>query len=267
MARLGRFKAGCWGDEARDARRPYLKRRRAWNKAVKMFYKKWSQSGWIYVFFDGFFEGNAIFKLGKTNDLYRRMLEWDFDCPNADRIWLEAFWVPNAIRTESLLHIALEELCEHRPRYMCHCGVVHIEKFGFKGLPLLTFEERIRPAIVRLIVAVWTQRNGRAVFLCHRWFFSGNPLNQPTPFVQHSYVIICVTYRVRSMVRNDLKLRTHDYADRLPANGADAKTQLRHWPDAAAIFLLIGNWNFHLDFHFLRKLCFPPGVYIVFHLS
>jgi len=108
-----------------------------------MFYKKWSQSGWIYVFFDGFFEGNAIFKLGKTNDLYRRMLEWDFDCPNADRIWLEAFWVPNAIRTgeynivdiigdytnyftnyiflESLLHIALEELCEHRPRYMCHC--------------------------------------------------------------------------------------------------------------------------------------------------
>ncbi|KAE9383581.1 hypothetical protein BT96DRAFT_951204 [Gymnopus androsaceus JB14] len=36
----------------------------------------------------------------------------------------------------------------------------------------------------------------------------------------------------------------------LPANGADTKTQLRHWPDTAAIFLLIGNWNFHLDYHF-----------------
>ncbi|KAE9387300.1 hypothetical protein BT96DRAFT_948481 [Gymnopus androsaceus JB14] len=138
---LGCFKAGSWGDEARDARQPYLKRCRARNKVVKMFYKKWSQSGWIYVLFDGFFKGNAIFKLGKTNNLYRWMLEWDFDCLNADRIWLEVFWVPNTICTESLLHIALEELCEQRPCYMCHCGVVHIEKFGFKGLPLLTFEE------------------------------------------------------------------------------------------------------------------------------
>ncbi|KAE9383246.1 hypothetical protein BT96DRAFT_951518 [Gymnopus androsaceus JB14] len=247
MARLGRFKAGCWGDEARDARRPYLKRRRAWNKAVKMFYKKWSQSGWIYVFFDGFFEGNAIFKLGKTNDLYRRMLEWDFDCPNADRIWLEAFWNRFCISLWKSFANIVHVICVIAESFI-------LRNLGSKGFQLLTFEERIRPAIVRLIVAVWTQRNGRAVFLCHRWFFSGNPLNQPTPFVQHSYVIICVTYRVRSMVRNDLKLRTHDYADRLPANGADAKTQLRHWPDTAAIFLLIGNWNFHLDFHFLRKI-------------
>ena len=96
MARLRRSKAGCW---ARDTRRPYLKRLKAWDKAVKKFFTKWMRAGWIYVFFDGFFDGNAIFKLGKTNDLFRRIQEWDLYCPNPDRIWLEAFWVLNAIRT------------------------------------------------------------------------------------------------------------------------------------------------------------------------
>ncbi|KAE9388308.1 hypothetical protein BT96DRAFT_1025517 [Gymnopus androsaceus JB14] len=121
MARLRRSKAGSWGGEARDARRPYLKRRKAWEKAVRNFFKNWHEDGWIYVFFDGFFEGNAIFKLGKTTNLCRRMLQWNFDCPNPGRIWLEAFWAPNAIRTEALLHIALEEFCEQRPRFMCNC--------------------------------------------------------------------------------------------------------------------------------------------------
>lgn len=96
MARLRRSKAGCW---ARDTRRPYLKRLKAWDKAVKKFFTKRTRAGWIYVFFDGFFDGNAIFKLGKTNDLFRRIQEWDLYCPNPDRIWLEAFWVLNAIRT------------------------------------------------------------------------------------------------------------------------------------------------------------------------
>ncbi|KAE9388519.1 hypothetical protein BT96DRAFT_1073437 [Gymnopus androsaceus JB14] len=141
--RLRRSKAGSWGGEARDARRPYLKRRKAWEKAVMNFFKNWREDGWIYVFFNGFFEGNAIFKLGKTNNLCRRMPQWNFDCPNPGRIWLEAFWAPNAIRTESLLHIALEELCEQRPRFMCKCGTAHIEKFGFKGCPLLAYKERI----------------------------------------------------------------------------------------------------------------------------
>ncbi|KAE9397610.1 hypothetical protein BT96DRAFT_995709 [Gymnopus androsaceus JB14] len=158
MARLRRSKAGCW---ARDTRRPYLKRLKAWDKAVKKFFTKRTRAGWIYIFFDGFFDGNAIFKLGKTNNLFRRIQEWDLYCPNPDRIWLEAFWVLNAIRTESLLHIALEELCEQRPRYICKCGIAHIEKFGFKGLlPLVTYEKRIRPLVARRVaMKLYRKRN------------------------------------------------------------------------------------------------------------
>lgn len=48
--------------------------------------------GFIYVFY----EGHGIFKVGRTNDLHRRMREWCAICPNAARIWLEAFWTPNA---------------------------------------------------------------------------------------------------------------------------------------------------------------------------
>lgn len=66
---------------------------------MKNLLVKMSEDGWIYVFFDGVFEGNSIFKLGKARDLSRRIHQWDHRCPNADRIWLEAFWTPKAIRT------------------------------------------------------------------------------------------------------------------------------------------------------------------------
>ncbi|KAE9393903.1 hypothetical protein BT96DRAFT_1022786, partial [Gymnopus androsaceus JB14] len=45
MARLRRSKAGSWGGEARDARRPYLKRRKAWEKAVRNFFRNFSRIG------------------------------------------------------------------------------------------------------------------------------------------------------------------------------------------------------------------------------
>ncbi|KAE9384266.1 hypothetical protein BT96DRAFT_950673 [Gymnopus androsaceus JB14] len=159
MARLRRPKAECRGSGVNDARRPYIKRRKAWDKAMKNLFTKLSEDGWIYVFFDGVFEGNGIYKLGKAKDFICRMQQWNHCCPNPDRIWLEAFWTPKAIRLESVLHIALEELCECRPRYVCKCGIIHVEKFGFRGAaPFSTYEERIRPVILAVIAWIWAQR-------------------------------------------------------------------------------------------------------------
>lgn len=103
MARLRRPKAECRGSGVNDARRPYIKRRKAWDKAMKNLFTKLSEDGWIYVFFDGVFEGNGIYKLGKAKDFICRMQQWNHCCPNPDRIWLEAFWTPKAIRVSVLV--------------------------------------------------------------------------------------------------------------------------------------------------------------------
>src|ERR1700742_3781045 len=87
MAQLRLPKSECRGTGASNARQSYLKRCKAWNRAMKNLFMKMGEEGWIYIFFDGVFEGNGIFKLGKTKDLTRRIQQWNRCCPNADRIW------------------------------------------------------------------------------------------------------------------------------------------------------------------------------------
>ncbi|KAF9065880.1 hypothetical protein BDP27DRAFT_1366049 [Rhodocollybia butyracea] len=74
----------------RDARRPYSKWCKAWRKSVYNLATKPDRAGWIYIFYEGY----GIYKLGRTNDLLRRMREWDYSCSNPDRLWLEAFPTP-----------------------------------------------------------------------------------------------------------------------------------------------------------------------------
>lgn len=89
--------------------------------------------GWIYIFC----EGNGVFKVGRTENLERRMREWDRDCPGTAKIWLGAFWSSLAhitgtflflntrfilsIVAEKLVHLQLELQCDIRPRYRCSC--------------------------------------------------------------------------------------------------------------------------------------------------
>ncbi|KAF9058588.1 hypothetical protein BDP27DRAFT_1372411 [Rhodocollybia butyracea] len=58
----------------RDARRPYSKWCKAWRKSIYNLATKPDRAGWIYIFYEGY----GIYKLGQTNDLLRRMREWDY---------------------------------------------------------------------------------------------------------------------------------------------------------------------------------------------
>lgn len=79
--------------------------------------------------------------------------------------------ISNIFQLESLVHIALEELCECRPRYICGCacffydfvrtaltedlgGVVHTEKFFFSGAPSKIYTDVIRRTILQVLSLV-----------------------------------------------------------------------------------------------------------------
>ncbi|KAJ3875871.1 hypothetical protein F5051DRAFT_333049 [Lentinula edodes] len=126
--------------------------------------------GWIYVFR----EGRFIYKVGRTNNVARRAREWKYTCPVYPQIWLAAFWTPYAHRTERLVHIALEAICDSRPRIRCACmspayhlpslalskyfvgQKTHIEKFVFKGQRDVV-EQVIMSTIVFVIATVYGQ--------------------------------------------------------------------------------------------------------------
>ncbi|KAJ3810321.1 hypothetical protein EV368DRAFT_61418 [Lentinula lateritia] len=108
--------------------------------------------GWIYVFR----EGRFVYKVGRTNNVERRAREWKYTCHAYPQIWLAAFWTPYAHRTERLVHIALEAICDSRPRIRCACQKTHIEKFVFKGQRDVV-EQIIMLTIVFVIATVYGQ--------------------------------------------------------------------------------------------------------------
>ncbi|KAJ4497065.1 hypothetical protein C8R41DRAFT_865915 [Lentinula lateritia] len=108
--------------------------------------------GWIYVFR----EGRFIYKVGRTNNVACRAREWKYTCPVYPQIWLAAFWTPYAHRTERLVHIALEAICDSRPQIRCACQKTHIEKFMFKGQRDVV-EQIIMSTIVFVIATVYGQ--------------------------------------------------------------------------------------------------------------
>ncbi|KAJ3803572.1 hypothetical protein F5876DRAFT_54307 [Lentinula aff. lateritia] len=73
--------------------------------------------GWIYIFL----EGNVTYKVGRTNNVSRRIREWKRSCHTSPKTWLAAIWTPYAHRTERLVHLALEAICNSRPRVLCSC--------------------------------------------------------------------------------------------------------------------------------------------------
>ncbi|KAJ3804040.1 hypothetical protein F5876DRAFT_70957 [Lentinula aff. lateritia] len=107
---------------------------------------------WIYVFR----EGRFIYKVGQTNNVARHAREWKYTCPVYLQIWLAAFWMPYAHRTERLVHIALEAICDSRSRIHCACQKTHIEKFVFKGQRDVV-EQIIMSTIVFMIATVYGQ--------------------------------------------------------------------------------------------------------------
>ncbi|KAJ3834132.1 hypothetical protein EV361DRAFT_20524 [Lentinula raphanica] len=112
------------------------------------------RSGWVYVFYEVGSHG-GVFKVGRTNNLRRRMSEWEATCSGKQRIWLGALWTPFAHKTEYLTHLELEARCVCRPRFLCDCGAVHIEKFIFAGDPLEVYEGSIKPVIQRVVTSVF----------------------------------------------------------------------------------------------------------------
>ncbi|KAJ4493255.1 hypothetical protein C8R41DRAFT_919730 [Lentinula lateritia] len=118
-------------------------------------------SGWIYVFR----EGRFIYKVGRTNNVARRAREWKYTCRAYPQIWLAAFRTPYAHRTERLVHVALEAICDSRPRIRCACQKTHIEKFVFKGQRDVV-EQIIMSTIVFVIATVHQQySNNRSSIL------------------------------------------------------------------------------------------------------
>ncbi|KAJ3791566.1 hypothetical protein GGU11DRAFT_751519 [Lentinula aff. detonsa] len=43
--------------------------------------------------------GGGVYKVGQTNNLARRIREWDRKCQYMPKVWLWAFWTPFAHRT------------------------------------------------------------------------------------------------------------------------------------------------------------------------
>ncbi|KIK50560.1 hypothetical protein GYMLUDRAFT_65213 [Collybiopsis luxurians FD-317 M1] len=82
--------------------------------------------GWVYWFF----EPPYTLKIGKTNNLARRMLEWHRQCPNPLRIWCGAYATMYGNSTETLSHWRMEQFAYDRPVKECwSCGVHHKEMF------------------------------------------------------------------------------------------------------------------------------------------
>ncbi|KAJ3825933.1 hypothetical protein EV361DRAFT_50815 [Lentinula raphanica] len=142
-----------------NAKRPLWKLMILWRRFSNQEISNADRAGWIYVFHEAGSSG-GIFKVGRTNNLERRIHEWKADCPGQLRTWLGAFWTPFAHRTEYLIHLALEAQCTCRPRFICDCGTTHLEKFTFIGDdPRTVFEELITPVIVEVVALVSLTRS------------------------------------------------------------------------------------------------------------
>ncbi|KAF5357522.1 hypothetical protein D9757_013062 [Collybiopsis confluens] len=111
-----------------DARRSEAALEDLWEIAARKKLSSADAPGLIYVFRD-----EELWKAGRTNNIKRRIREWERDCPAFDREWIGWRWTPYANRTEYLVHLALERICVGRPRFQCNCGRVHVEKFDFGG--------------------------------------------------------------------------------------------------------------------------------------
>jgi len=77
--------------------------------------------------------GPDLVKVGRTNNIERRKIEWRRQCPSQDQQWL--FYVPTrwSHRLERVVHIHLAAHCEDRPRKICiDCGKRHQEIFSFR---------------------------------------------------------------------------------------------------------------------------------------
>ncbi|KAJ4474126.1 hypothetical protein C8J55DRAFT_490793 [Lentinula edodes] len=123
-----------------------------WNVIIRRPLSSADGSGWIYVFR----EGRFVYKVGRTNNVARRAREWKYTCRAYPQIWLAAFRTPYAHRTERLVHVALEAICDSRPRIRCACQKTHIEKFVFKGQRDVV-EQIIMSTIVFVIATVHQQ--------------------------------------------------------------------------------------------------------------
>ncbi|KAJ3720851.1 hypothetical protein C8R42DRAFT_642429 [Lentinula raphanica] len=115
-----------------DAKRSFHKLSKLSSKVYIRATSSKDNSGWIYVFHEVGSLG-GVFKVGRTNNLRRRMSEWEAACPGKRRIWLGALWTPFAHKTG---------------------GTVHIEKFVFVGDPQEVYEQVIKPVIRRVIASL-----------------------------------------------------------------------------------------------------------------
>ncbi|KAJ3914310.1 hypothetical protein F5877DRAFT_70815 [Lentinula edodes] len=108
-------------------RRSLPKLQRLFNKRQTRRISDADGAGYLYAYVN-----DNEWKIGTTNDFFRRQKEWDKSCPDISRLWLPPIEVANRRRAESLAHLMLEVACINRPRAYCHlCRRKHVEKFLF----------------------------------------------------------------------------------------------------------------------------------------
>ncbi|KIK60179.1 hypothetical protein GYMLUDRAFT_244609 [Collybiopsis luxurians FD-317 M1] len=96
------------------------------DKALSFCFPQTNAVCWVYWFFEPPF----TFKIGKTVNLSRRMMEWHCKCPNPLRVWCSAYVASCGYSFETLSHWKMEQSTYDRPLQLCwSCGIPHREVF------------------------------------------------------------------------------------------------------------------------------------------
>ncbi|KAJ3817519.1 hypothetical protein F5880DRAFT_1511704 [Lentinula raphanica] len=135
-----------------DAKRPPFQLVKLWTRCLNREISNSDRGGWIYVFYEGGLLG-GLFKIGRTNDLARRISEWTVACPGKWRTWLGAFWTPFATRTAQI-RMCLQAAIVMQLVLIPLGGVRHMEKFAFSGDQRTVYDQFITSAIVKVIALV-----------------------------------------------------------------------------------------------------------------
>ncbi|KAJ8073662.1 hypothetical protein PM082_011940 [Marasmius tenuissimus] len=110
--------------------------------------------GWIYCFriYGPTTHPNAaLYKVRRTTDYKRRVLEWRLQCPSYRHEWFVPIWVDDMYGIEKAVHAELDGICLQRPRDQCsNCQQRHQEIFELPEIPgLLNYQDVIALLIRR----------------------------------------------------------------------------------------------------------------------
>ncbi|UPX21059.1 uncharacterized protein EKO05_0011265 [Ascochyta rabiei] len=160
------------------------------SKIEKPLKKSDKEDGFMYIFWDKKIFG--MVKVGRTNDLERRLKEWNRQCKTTHYYHQSSrdgklLKVPHVRRIEALMHI---ELVNYRKKRACEgCSKTHIEWFEISEAKVLQVFQKWRDWIVQEPYAVdgegkWTVRSDMLDSLpevCEPVVFLDTRLEKPQP--------------------------------------------------------------------------------------